>query len=166
MVSCFFFDALGVMVSDMPFENRNPNEKKEEIEPASELVVQMGWGSVKIDFFNEENVSNFENIVKEMLEKIGEKVIDQGATLIGHIKANVKVANNIMKANLIDLEFGVELSGNLPKKVEKGEISLLAVVQGLTHEVVQEIVEKITHEILEFSQIKFELEAHKHENHT
>lgn len=118
------------MVIDMPFENRNPNEKKEEIEPGSELVVQMGWGSVKIDFFNEENVSNFENIVKEMLEKIGEKVIDQGATLIGHIKANVKVADNIMKANLIDLEFGVELSGNLPKKVERGEISLLAVVQG------------------------------------
>ena len=154
------------MVSDMSFENRNFNDRKEEIESGSELVAEMGWGGVKIDFFNAENVSNFENIVREMLEEIGEKVIDKGATLIGHIKANVKVADNIMKANLIDLEFGVELSGTLPKKVERGEISLLAVVQGLTHEVVQEIVEKITHEVLESSQIKFELEAHKHENHT
>ena len=102
-------------------------------------------------------------VLEDMLEEVGERVMEQRGSLLGHIKAFVTTPHGTLKVNLIDLELGPDTLNRLSSpSVSEGHVKIMAALVGLTDHEVEEMMEESLeplHELLEF-----EVEEHEHEH--
>ncbi len=80
-------------------------------------------------------------LLTEAVRSVGEGIVGQGRTLIGHVKAFASVPGGSLRINMVDLDLGPEKEDRLPEgAIVEGEMRLMAAAVGLTDEELERIV--------------------------
>ncbi len=80
-------------------------------------------------------------LVTEAVRSVGEGIVGQGRTLIGHVKAFTSVPGGSLRINMVDLDLGPEKEDRLPEgAIVEGEMRFMAAAVGLTDEELERIV--------------------------
>lgn len=80
-------------------------------------------------------------LVAGAVRSMGEGIVGQGRTLIGHVKAFASVPGGSLQINLVDLDLGPEKEDRLPEgAIVEGEMRFMAAAVGLTDEELERIV--------------------------
>ena len=80
-------------------------------------------------------------LLTEAVRSVGEGIVGQGRTLIGHVKAFASVPGGSLQINLVDLDLGPEKEDRLPEgAIVEGEMRFMAAAVGLTDEELERIV--------------------------
>lgn len=87
-------------------------------------------------------------IISELINRIAERSLKMGGSLIGHIKAHIETPAGSFKASLVDVNLGVDFSGDIKDEVEGFKLSLFATVKDLPHDEIKHIIESSLRECI------------------
>jgi hypothetical protein len=136
-------------------------------EEDSRVMSGVGSYSLEIDLKLRSplNPEDFSSLMGRLMVNIAEKISEREETIIGHIKMFVKTPNGTVRANIIDLDLGVDLFNDLGnKEVLNATVYLMAAGYGLSDKEVKDIVLSSLR-ILD-SQMEWHVEKHHHEDGT
>ncbi len=87
------------------------------------------------------------NFVADFLQTLADECLGQGADLIGHLKMHLSTGHGTVRASLVDPEAGPALIVNLTDTLfATGELTVNAIVHGLTSEAVTANVYTVAHD--------------------
>lgn len=135
-------------------------------EDDSKELADAGSFGLKFDFHADQEIptDSFIRMIENVLTEVGEKVIAERGSLLGHIKAFITTPHGTLKVNLIDKELGPEsLSRISSPVVNKGEMKFMAALVGLSDHEVEEMMEDSLESIRD--SLDFDLGEHEHEHH-
>jgi hypothetical protein len=112
-------------------------------EEDSRVMSGVGSYSIEVDLNPRPPMSpeDFSSLIGRLMVNIAEKISEGEETIIGHIKMFVKTPNGTVRANIIDLDLGVDMFNDLGRKeVLDATMYLMAAGYGLNDSEVKEIV--------------------------
>ena len=86
-------------------------------------------------------------IAEEMMMRIAQKCMDEGARCIGHIKSHIRTPAGTIKADTIGTSHGTYATGRLERPVTEFFIAINSIVQGIKEDVVRAATLSGLHEV-------------------
>ena len=104
-------------------------------------------------------------VLSAFLESVAKECVKKKA-VIGHLKAFVETPKGSLKASLVDLKLGVEVTGEISGTVKKGDLVFDIIVHGIADSKVEELT-KARMDLLSKKGFSYSLvmEEHKGEEH-
>ncbi len=110
-------------------------------------------------------IDEFVTIMEGLLKEVGDRVVEEHGSLLGHIKAFVTTPQGTLKVNLIDTDLGPETLNRLTAPVHEGEIKFMAALMNVSDHDIEEIMEESLEDLEDLMDLEVEEHHHEHEHH-
>lgn len=144
---------------------------KRYISSQEELIPSLSFGingcgiEAKIKSKREFNDLSLKILISELINGIVERSFEMGGSLVGHVKAHVETSSGSFKASLVNINLGVDFSGNIEGEVKDFGLALFATIKDLHHDKIKHVIESSLQECIERYSLTAEFVEKHHEAH-